>query len=316
MRGQPGIPVFSPSSMKSIDQLNVAVLAGGPGNEREVSLSSAAGVVEALKGGVRTVTLVDVEGPDFELPKDTDVAFNVIHGTYGEDGDLQAELAKRGVPFTGAREASSRLAFDKIGSKKQFREAGVQTPKEWIVGAESAGGPAVALPCVVKPPKEGSSVGVHIVRTEAEWKEAVEDCARYGDEILVEEFIEGKELTVGIVGDQVLPVIHICPKEGFYDMTNKYQAGKTEYFCPADLSPEVTEKVRKLALEAHKALGIEIYSRVDVLLRDSDQEPFVLEINTIPGMTPTSLLPKAAREIGMEYDELCLKIIKLSLNSS
>lgn len=310
------MPVFSPNRMKSIDILNVAVLAGGPGNEREVSLSSAAGVAGALQGKVGTVTLVDVAGPDFELPDDTDVAFNVIHGTFGEDGGLQTELERRGIPYTGAREASSRLAFDKIASKRRFREANVQTPKEWIVGAEAAEESAVTLPCVVKPPKEGSSVGVHIVRTEADWKAAVADCAQYGDEILVEDFVEGKELTVGVVGGKVLPVIHIQPKDGFYDMTNKYQAGKTEYFCPADLSPEVTEKVQKLALDAHQALGIEVYSRADVLLRERDQEPFVLEVNTIPGMTPTSLLPKAAREAGMEYDSLCLKIIELSLNFS
>jgi D-alanine-D-alanine ligase len=158
------------------------------------------------------------------------------------------------------------------------------------------------------------------VKLPEEWAPAIEDAAKYGDEILVEEFIEGKELTVGVVGDVALPVIHIQPRSGFYDMTNKYPwmtgTGGTDYFCPADLSPETTAKVQQLALEAHRALGTEVYSRVDVLLRNSDLEPFVLELNTIPGMTESSLLPKAAQEAGMDYASLCLKIIELSLNFS
>jgi D-alanine-D-alanine ligase len=161
---------------------------------------------------------------------------------------------------------------------------------------------------------------VHILQSADEWPAAIEDAAKYGDEILVEEFIQGKELTVGIVGDQALPIVQIQPRSGFYDMKNKYPwmtgDGGTDYFCPADLSPEVTEAVQQMALKAHQSLGIEVYSRVDVLLRESDGEPFVLEVNTIPGMTESSLLPKAAREAGMEFDSLCLKIIKLSLNFS
>lgn len=306
--------------MNPIGQLKIAVLAGGPGSEREVSLASAKGVAGALRGKVGSVTLVDVKGPDFELPEATDVAVNVIHGTFGEDGDLQAELERRGVPYTGAREASSRLAFDKIASKERFRKAGVQTPGEWILRASEAKPESVTFPCVVKPPREGSSVGVHILKSEGEWPAAVEDVRRYGDEILVEEFIEGKELTVGVVGSTALPIVHIQPRSGFYDMNNKYPwmtgDGGTDYFCPADLSAEVTESVQRMALRAHRSLGIEVYSRVDVLLRESDREPFVLEVNTIPGMTESSLLPKAAKVAGMDYDSLCLKIIELSLNFS
>lgn len=304
---------------KPLSELSVAVLAGGPGSEREVSLASAAGVVKALEGEVGAVALVDVKDSHFELPEGIDLAFNVIHGTYGEDGDLQAELERRGVPYTGAREASSRLAFDKIASKRRFREKGVQTPGEWLIKSTRSERPAeIPLPCVIKPPREGSSVGVHIVREPREWETAVADAGKYGAEILVEEFIDGKELTVGVVDGQALPIVHIQPRSGFYDISNKYPwmtgAGGTDYFCPADLSPETTERVQRMALRAHEALGIEVYSRVDVLLRKDDAEPFVLEVNTIPGMTESSLLPKAAREAGIDYAKLCLKIIKVSLN--
>ena len=172
----------------------------------------------------------------------------------------------------------------------------------------------------MKPPREGSSVGVHLVFTAEQWAAAIEDAARYSADILVEELISGKELTVGVLGDQVFPVIHIQPRSGFYDISNKYPwmtgSGGTDYFCPADLPAEVTRAVQEQALMAHRAVGAEVYSRVDVLLRETDLRPFVLEVNTIPGMTESSLLPKAAAEAGIDYATLCLKIIKLSLNLS
>jgi D-alanine-D-alanine ligase len=304
---------------KSIESLNIAVLAGGPGSEREVSLASAKGVVGALEGRVGKVTLVDVHGPDFELPDGTDLGFNVIHGTFGEDGQLQAEMERRGIPYTGARRGSSATAFDKILSKARFLEAGVITPASAVIHASKTDQPAasIGIPCVVKPPREGSSVGVHLVRSSEQWSAAFSDAAKYSDDLLVEELISGKELTVGIVGDLVLPVIHIQPRSGFYDISNKYPwmtgSGGTDYFCPADLPEAVTKAVQAEALKAHRSLGIEVYSRVDVLLRESDSTPFVLEVNTIPGMTQSSLLPKAAAAVGIDYANLCLKIIELSL---
>lgn len=304
---------------KSIESLHIAVLAGGPGSEREVSLASAKGVVGALEGRVGKVTLVDVHGPDFDLPPGTDLAFNVIHGTFGEDGQLQAEMERRGIPYTGARRISSETAFDKVISKKRFLEAGVITPASAVILASKTDQvPAsVGIPCVVKPPREGSSVGVHLVRSAEQWPAAFSDAAKYSDDLLVEELISGKELTVGIVGDLVLPVIHIQPRSGFYDISNKYPwmtgSGGTDYFCPADLPEAVTQAVQAEALKAHRSLGIEVYSRVDVLLRESDSTPFVLEVNTIPGMTQSSLLPKAAAAVGIDYANLCLKIIELSL---
>ncbi len=305
-----------------IDTLHIAVLAGGPGSEREVSLASAKGVAAALEGRVGKVTLVDVAGPDFDLPVGTDLAFNVIHGTFGEDGQLQAEMERRSIPYTGARRASSETAFDKVLSKERFLDAGVITPASEVIHASRTDQPpaSIGIPCVVKPPREGSSVGVHLVRSPEAWSAAFADAAKYSDDLLVEELVAGKELTIGIVGDQVLPIIHIQPRSGFYDISNKYPwmtgQGGTDYFCPADLPEAVTQAVQAEALKAHRALGIEVYSRVDVLLRESDSTPFVLEVNTIPGMTPSSLLPKAAAAVGMDYPSLCLKIIELSLNFS
>ena len=297
-------------------ELCVAVLGGGPGSEREVSLASARAVIEALEGEVAEVHLVDVHDSGFVLPADTNIAFNVIHGTYGEDGDLQAELESRGIAYTGAREASSRLAFDKVKSKEIFVIKNVKTPMGEVLSGSFDMPAGIEFPCVVKPPNEGSSVGVHIVQNADEWSAAVEDAGRYGSTILMEDYIKGKELTVGIVGDQVLPVIHIQPKSGFYDMKNKYPwllaDGGTDYHCPADLPQEVTEEVQDMARQAHDSLGVEIYSRVDLLLNDKN-EAYVLELNTIPGMTESSLLPKAAREAGVTFPALCLKIIELSL---
>lgn len=306
--------------MKELRDLKVAVLAGGPGSEREVSLASAKGVLGALEGRVREVVLVDVTGEDFDLPVGTDIGFNVIHGTFGEDGALQALMEKKGVPYTGARESSSRVAFDKILSKKCFLQAGVSTPlSETVVVNDGTAEPGeVGIPCVVKPPREGSSVGVHLVHDLEEWKTAIADAAKYSPDVLVEQLITGKELTVGVLGDEVFPIVHIQPRSGFYDISNKYPwmtgAGGTDYFCPADLPEEITAMVQGEALKAHRSLGVEVYSRVDVLLREQDSKPFVLEVNTIPGMTESSLLPKAAAAAGIDYATLCLKIIKLSLN--
>ncbi len=303
---------------KDVSGLNVAVLAGGPGNERAVSLASGNGVVKALQGVVGKVELVDISGSDFELPGDVDICFNVVHGTFGEDGVLQSELTRRGVAFTGAREASSRLAFDKVKSKERFVAHKVCTPKSSVVMVDECNISPVGLPCVVKPPREGSSVGVHLVHTQEQWDAAVVDAGKYSDDILVEELIVGKELTVGIVGTVALPIVHIQPRSGFYDMRNKYPwmtgVGGSDYYCPAELSPELTQLVQKEALKAHQSLEVEVYSRVDVMLSLVDNQPYVLEVNTLPGMTESSLLPKAAAAAGMDYPALCLKILLHSLD--
>ena len=302
--------------MSSLSKKRIAVIKGGPGSERLISLASAAGVAGALRSLGAEVIEVDVTGPGFALPSGIDLAFNMIHGTFGEDGLLQRELEARGVPYTGESVIGSELAFDKLKSKARFMEHGVPTAKFEKVPAGAT--PSLPLPYVIKAPCEGSSVGVFIVKTPEEVAPAVKDAAKYGPELLVEEFVEGRELTVGILDGMALPIIEIRPRVGFYDFANKYPfldptgKGSADHYCPAALDAETTRRVQEIALAAHRALGLEVYCRVDVLLR-SNGEPVVLEINTIPGMTQASLLPEAAAAAGISYAKLCERIAELSL---
>lgn len=302
--------------MGKITGKKIVVLKGGPGSEREVSLASAAGVSRALRDLGADVVEVDVTGPDFGLPKDIFIAFNLIHGTFGEDGELQKVLEGKNILYTGEGIEGSRIAFDKIESKRKFEEHGVPTAGFEIIKAGSQ--PSLALPYVVKAPKQGSSVGVYIVKTTEEVGPALHDAAQYDEVLLVEKFVKGRELTVGILGDQALPIIEICPKQGFYDFKNKYPFlnaqgnSGADHLCPAPLSEAETRLVQEVALKAKRALGLEVYSRVDVLL-SAEGEASVLEINTIPGMTQASLLPEAAGVAGIGYGALCERIIELSL---
>ena len=293
-----------------LKNLHLAVLMGGPGSEREVSLRSGAAVARAFRGAGYRVSEVDVKGPDFELPDGSDLCINMIHGTFGEDGQIQAILDRRGVAYTGEGESASRIAFDKLASKELFVRAGVPTPRSEVIAPGAK--PTLALPIVVKAPREGSSVGVHLVREAGQLEAALADCANLDREILIEELVEGRELTVGVVGDRAMAVVEIRPHEGFYDYAHKYTKGASEYFCPAPLDEATTRRVQETALAAHRALGLEVYSRVDILLR-ADGELFVLEANTIPGMTETSLLPKAAAAVGIDFLALCEEIARLSL---
>jgi len=293
-----------------LKNLHLVVLMGGPGSEREVSLRSGAAVARAFAEGGYRVTPVEVHGTEVSLPSDTGLCVNMIHGTFGEDGQLQALLEARGVAYTGEGVAGSRLAFDKLASKTRFAAAEVPTPRWEKISAGQ--NPSLLLPFVVKAPREGSSVGVHIVREASGLEAALRDCASLDREILVEEFVEGRELTVGVVGDRALAIVEIRPHEGFYDYAHKYTKGASEYFCPAPLDAATTAAIQDAALRAHRSLGLEVYSRVDVLLRP-DGSPFVLEANTIPGMTETSLLPKAAAAGGTGFLELCEEIASLSL---
>jgi D-alanine-D-alanine ligase len=294
----------------------VAVLKGGPGSERAVSLATAAGVSKALESLGCEVVDVDVRGPEFDLPNDVDLAFIAIHGTFGEDGQIQRILEKQGIPYTGEAVEESALAFDKIRSKRKFREAGVTTP-DWEV-IQAGQRPTLPLPLVIKPPREGSTVGVVIVKNEAELDAAEAEVAKHDRELLVEKYIAGRELTVGVVGDQVLPILEIIPKGGFYDFNTKYpflnpSAGASaEHVCPAKIDNNKTKEIQELALRAFRSLGLEVYARVDVVL-PNEGAPTVLELNTIPGMTETSLLPEAALAAGMSYVDLCRRIIELSL---
>jgi D-alanine-D-alanine ligase len=294
----------------------IAVLKGGPGSERLVSLAMGVGVANALRSLGAEVTEVDVPGRDFELPADTEIAFNAIPGTFGEDGQVQEILERRGVFYTGDGVEESRVTFDKIASKEKFHQAGVPTPYSQIISKGQR--PTMPIPYVVKPPREGSTVGVVIVKNEREVDSAIAEALKYGAELLVEKFVPGRELTVGILGDQALPILEIIPKGGFYDFNTKYpflnpQAGASaEHVCPAKIDDAKTQEIQAIALRAFRSLGLQVYARVDVILTENG-EPFVLEANTIPGMTETSLLPEAAAAAGIDYPQLCARIIELSL---
>ena len=293
----------------------IAVLMGGPGSERDVSLATGRGVSKALRSLGAEVVEVDVHDENFALPKDVDLAFITIHGTFGEDGQLQEILEERGVPYTGDGVEASRAAFDKILSKEKFREHDVVTP-EWEV-IEAGQRPTISVPLVVKPARQGSTVGVVIVKDASELDSAMAEAAKYDRKLLIEKFVSGRELTIGILGDLALPILEIIPKGGFYDFNNKYPflnpqaGGGAEHVCPAKIDPNKTKQVQKQALHAFRALGLVVYGRVDVLLPDSGN-PFVLEVNTIPGMTEASLLPEAAAAAGINYVDLCARIIALS----
>jgi D-alanine-D-alanine ligase len=293
----------------------IAVLMGGPGSERDVSLATGRGVSEALRSLGAEVVDVDVHDEHFALPKDVDLAFITIHGTFGEDGQLQQILEERGVPYTGDGVEPSRAAFDKILSKEKFREHNVVTP-EWEV-IEVGQRPTISVPLVVKPARQGSTVGVVIVKNANELDSAMAEAGKYDQKLLIEKFVSGRELTIGVLGDQALPILEIIPKGGFYDFNNKYPflnpqgGGGAEHVCPAKIDPNKTKQIQEQALHAFRALGLVVYGRVDVLLPDSG-EPFVLEVNTIPGMTKASLLPEAAAAAGINYVDLCARIIALS----
>ena len=293
----------------------VAVLMGGPGSERNVSLATGRGVSKALRSLGIDVVDVDVRDENFPLAKDVDLAFITIHGTFGEDGQVQKILEDRGVPYTGDGVEESRIAFDKILSKEKFLEHNVITPESEVIDAGAC--PKMSVPLVVKPARQGSTVGIVIVKNEKEIDAAIKEATKYDRKLLIEKFVSGRELTIGILGDQALPIIEIIPKGGFYDFNTKYpflnpQAGASaEHVCPAKIDSTLTKKIQELALQAFRALGLKVYGRVDVLLSEAG-EPFVLEVNTIPGMTETSLLPEAAAVAGINYVDLCVRIIELS----
>jgi D-alanine-D-alanine ligase len=292
----------------------IAVLCGGPSSEREVSLRSGSAVANALRSLKADAFELDIRDGNFHLPAGTELAFNALHGTFGEDGTIQAILEEKGIPYTGESEDGSRLAFDKIESKRRFVECGVPTAP--YVTLQQGELPDLPVPYVVKVPCQGSSVGVYLVKAMNERDAALDKAFAQADSILVEAFVSGRELTVGVLGDTVLPIIEIRLRGGFYSYENKYtwtnRGGAAEHECPARLSRAEKKIVESAALAAHRSLELEIYSRVDVIL-DANREPQVLEVNTIPGMTETSLLPEAAAAAGISMSQLCECIVRMSL---
>ncbi|MEG1524393.1 MAG: D-alanine--D-alanine ligase [Clostridia bacterium] len=248
-----------------------------------------------------------------ELCRAADITYLALHGDCGENGSLQAFFDLSGIRYTGSPSIGCALAMDKYISKKLLDDAGIQTPFGILLKKGDSFDPAaLPLPCVVKPCCGGSSIGITIVRGRNALTAALDDAFRYESEVLIEEYIVGRELSAGVLGDKALPLIEIVPKYGFYDYQHKYQPGWTEEITPARFDAETTTRIQKLAIIAFQALRLSVYARIDFLLTD-EGHPYCLEANTLPGMTPTSLLPQEAAAIGVNYPVLCNKIIELSM---
>lgn len=296
----------------------VAVLMGGPSAEREVSLKSGNAVLAALKRqGVNahgfdadTSTLRQIEDGKF------DRVFIALHGRWGEDGVIQGALEMLGVPYTGSGVLGSALGMDKLRSKYLWSAAGIPTPEYALLDPRTDMNKVSAklgLPVFVKPVREGSSLGISKARTAAELKVARETAAKYDDKVIAERFIDGAELTCGILGDRALPLIKIETDREFYDYEAKYLLDTTRYLCPCGLPADREREIQNLALRAFDALDCSGWGRVDFML-DKAGHPYTLEVNTVPGMTDHSLVPKAAQQAGMNFDELVLCILETSFS--
>jgi D-alanine-D-alanine ligase len=288
----------------------IAVVMGGPSSEREVSLDTGKGVYEALVARGYQAIALDWK-PGTSLPAlleeaKIEVVWNALHGTFGEDGAVQGLLSCMGILCTGSRVLASALAMDKIASKRVFESHGIATPswQVWQPGGEIT----IPLPLVAKPANEGSSVGVSVVFEEAKLPAALELASAHRGPVLIEEYIEGREVFVGVLGDSAIGTIEVRPAKGFYDYEAKYQRNDTQYLIPAPISESLAASVQEIALQAHRALGCESYSRVDIRVREGGA-CFVLEVNTLPGMTGASLMPKLAEHAGISYPELCERIL-------
>ena len=293
----------------------IGVLLGGMSSEREVSLRTGEAVIAALRERGHDVRPIYVDR-DIDIAlrqEDIDVAFVALHGRLGEDGCVQGLLELLGIPYTGSDVLASALAMHKAKAKELFRLHNLPTPAYYTLTADDLDDLAgvhgdFGFPCVVKPVREGSSVGVSICREAEELLPAVTRALSFDDEVLVERFITGREVSVAVLGDRALGAVEIAPRDGFYDYANKYTRGATDYFVPPRLSPERYRGVLAQALRAHLALGCSGATRVDMIVSDSGNE-FVLEVNTVPGLTPTSLLPKIADAAGISFGELCERML-------
>jgi len=290
----------------------IGVLMGGLSPEREVSLTTGQAVFEAIqRNGLNTVA-IDVDRDIAVNLKENkiDIAFIALHGTYGEDGTIQGILEYANIPYTGSGVLGSSIAYDKVKSKELFKFNNIPTADYQVFYRSQKNIPArtLDLPVVVKPSTQGSSIGISIVKNESEWLTALQLGFKYSEEVLVEKFIDGRLMAIGMNGEQPFPIVHIKPKSEFYDYESKYTQGKTDYLCPAELSAEEKSRLEDAAIKVVHVLKSRGIPRVDAIL-DETGTPYVLEINTIPGMTPISLLPMAAKQAGMNFDELVMEIL-------
>ena len=305
----------SPEERK-VKTLDITVLAGGPGGERDVSLQSGAGVAAALRKLGHRVTVSDIDAGNLSaLDRHADFVFIALHGEFGEDGALQEELERRGVPFNGSGAAASRMAMNKVLTKRVAQSHGIPTPAFAVVKENDVECAVreVGVPAMVKPAASGSSVDTSLVRTAETLRHAAGAVAAKYGEALVEQYITGRELTVGVLGDQALPPCEIRTKREFYNYAAKYIDNDTQYLFDIDLPADLLARVQALSLQAHAAIGCAVISRVDWMIDAKTMEPYLLEINTLPGFTSHSLVPKSAARIGISFEGLCQKIIELSL---
>ncbi|MDD5130092.1 MAG: D-alanine--D-alanine ligase [Candidatus Omnitrophica bacterium] len=298
----------------------IGVLMGGPSSEREISLKSGKAVFSALKDAGAEAVAIDITTDSFQdnielLGKyGLNCAFIALHGRFGEDGVIQSILEQMQLPFTASGVKASKLAMDKIGSLKIFAQGGLCVPKSEFLKKsdyrkQNFSVNNLGFPLVVKPANHGSSIGLSLVEAAGQLPAAIELAFEYDEHIVIQEYVAGRELTVGILNEMALPVIEIIPHSKFFDFTAKYQDVSTQYIVPAVLESHVASRIQREALAAHKLLGCYGCSRVDFILAKNGCA-YILEINTIPGMTATSLLPKAAKVAGIDFTQLCLKLLE------
>ncbi len=287
--------------------------------ERDTDWAAKVGAINEQSPDLATVKAMRPDGDKhffgpnvLKLCEEADVVFMALHGANGEDGKIQACFELMGISYTGTDFVSAAMAMDKAISKDLFKANDIRTPMGIRLKKGEKETEKVPFPCVVKATCGGSSVGVYIAENEEEYEKAKEDAFNYDAEVVIEEYIKGREFSVGVLGGKALPVIEIAPLQGFYDYKNKYQAGSTVETCPADLPADVTAKMQDMAERVFRALRLKNYARMDFMLRGED-EIFCLEANTLPGMTPTSLLPQEAAAIGMSFEELCEAILRSAL---
>lgn len=301
----------------------IGVLMGGYSSEREISLRSGKAVLGALSAAGYRVKGIDITVSDrrkiIELIKAEaiDVAFIALHGRLGEDGQIQSILEEIGIPYTGSDAASSQKAFNKIMAQRTFKDAGLPVPEHFLINDgrlvpfKDVFAVLKKLPFIVKAACEGSSIGVFMVRHPSGWESSLKDALALGPYVIVEKFIKGREVTVGIFDRQPLPLVEIETKTSLFDFNSKYQKGLTQYHVPAQLPADLTAKIQEIALSAYDALGCEGFARVDIRI-DERMNPYILEINTIPGFTETSLFPKAAACVGFSFVQVCEKLLELA----
>jgi D-alanine-D-alanine ligase len=307
---------FDPQTAK------VAVLMGGRSAEREVSLMSGSGVLQALQSRGVNASAFDPAEHSMDALKTQGYthAFVALHGRYGEDGSVQGALELLGIPYTGSGVMASAMAMDKVMTKRVWTALGLSTPQyvrltpdEQTPDAIAAIPAKLGLPLIVKPPREGSSIGMSKVTDAAHMADAVKLATRYDPDLLCEQFVEGLELTCPVLGHgptaQALPVVRIAAPDGAYDYQNKYFTDDVKYHCPSGLPVEEEQAIQQLVVAAYRALGCRGWGRADIMLRASDRQPFLLEMNTSPGMTSHSLVPMSARAAGISYEDLCLRLL-------